>query len=318
MSNTSAEPTISIAMLVYNHANYLDQALNSIFTQKISAPFEVVIGEDCSTDASRDIILRWAQKYPEQITYIFREKNVGMYENTREVNARCTGKYVAWLEGDDFWLDEHKLQKQFDFLEAHPEYIGTAHNVRVVDVNGEPLPGHQINYPIRPERDFTLDDFAHGEWPGQTASLFYRNFVQEMSDEQRECYLAYEMNGDVKQIGTMLLYGKMRIFPEIMSAYRFVQIGGSNWNSLNYGKNFSMVYYEKTVALETLLSKLAQRTITLDNRRYHALAEAVVYVVRGGGKDDRRILRAIWRREPHKAGALKYCARLAARHIRKR
>lgn len=110
---------VSVAVITYNQAPYVGQALRSILSQKTSLDFEVVVGDDASTDGTRAILEDLARQDP-RVRLQLRDSNVGANRNFREVFAACKGKYVAVLEGDDFWIDPEKLQKQVDFLESSP------------------------------------------------------------------------------------------------------------------------------------------------------------------------------------------------------
>jgi len=113
---------LSVHMITYNHENYIAQAIDSILMQKTTFPFEIVIGEDCSTDKTREIVFEYAKKYSDIIKVITSYKNVGAINNFIRTLKACKGKYIAFCEGDDYWIDPYKLQKQVDFLEANPEY----------------------------------------------------------------------------------------------------------------------------------------------------------------------------------------------------
>lgn len=113
---------LSICMIAYNHEKFISEAIESVLMQKTSFDYELVIGEDCSTDTTRKICLEYQQKYPEKIKLLLPEKNLGMMPNFIATLQSCTGKYIALCEGDDYWTDEHKLQKQVDFLEVNLEY----------------------------------------------------------------------------------------------------------------------------------------------------------------------------------------------------
>jgi glycosyltransferase involved in cell wall biosynthesis len=115
-------PLVSIKMITYNHAPYIAQAIEGVLQQKTTFPFELVIGEDCSTDGTREIVFEYQKKYPNIIRVITSEKNVGMKRNGLRVLKACHGKYIAFCEGDDYWQHPLKLQKQADYLENHPEY----------------------------------------------------------------------------------------------------------------------------------------------------------------------------------------------------
>jgi len=115
------EPLVSIAMITYNHEKYVAEAIESIVGQRASFVFELVIGEDCSKDRTRQIVLEYQRRYPKRIRVVMSDENVGPIANQLRVERACRGKYIAYCEGDDFWQRSDKLQVQVDFLEAHPE-----------------------------------------------------------------------------------------------------------------------------------------------------------------------------------------------------
>ena len=116
-------PLVSVVMITYNHEQYIAQAIKSVLRQKTSFSFELVIGEDCSTDNTREIVSEYQNKYPDVIRVITAETNVGMHSNALRVEYSCRGKYIAYCEGDDHWHNPHKLQMQVDFLETYPDYV---------------------------------------------------------------------------------------------------------------------------------------------------------------------------------------------------
>jgi glycosyltransferase involved in cell wall biosynthesis len=115
------EPLVSVKMITYNHAPYIARAIEGVLQQKTNFPFELVIGEDCSTDGTREIVFEYQRKHPSLIHVVASEKNLGAAANSRQTTEVCRGKYLAFCEGDDFWHDPSKLQKQVDYLEGHPE-----------------------------------------------------------------------------------------------------------------------------------------------------------------------------------------------------
>lgn len=122
IDDTSGTPDISIGMLAYNHEKYIAEALDSVLMQKTKYSFKIVLAEDKSTDETRAIILAYQKKHPDKIKLILQNKNVGAHRNNLSMFANLEGTYVAALEGDDYWIDPLKLQKQVDFLEANHEY----------------------------------------------------------------------------------------------------------------------------------------------------------------------------------------------------
>lgn len=113
------KPLVSVWMITYNHEKFIAQAIDSVIMQKTNFDYEIVIGEDCSTDRTREIVLEYKAKHPDKFKLLLQEKNVGMMQNFIVTLKTCNGKYIALLEGDDYWTDPLKLQKQVDFLQAN-------------------------------------------------------------------------------------------------------------------------------------------------------------------------------------------------------
>ncbi len=114
------EPRVSIQMITYNHRPYIATAIESVLAQKTDFPFQLVIGEDCSTDGTREIVLDYATRRPDVVRMVTSERNVGIQRNAARTGRACYGTYIAWCEGDDYWHRDDKLQIQVDYLESHP------------------------------------------------------------------------------------------------------------------------------------------------------------------------------------------------------
>jgi glycosyltransferase involved in cell wall biosynthesis len=125
----SQSPKVSVLMLAYNHERFIGRAIESALRQETKFDYEVVIGEDCSTDTTRQVVSDWQRKYPEKIRCLLPAQNLGIHQNFLQTLQACVGEYVAVLEGDDFWTSPAKLQKQCDFLDTQPEYAICFHNV---------------------------------------------------------------------------------------------------------------------------------------------------------------------------------------------
>jgi len=121
----TSNPIASICCITYNHEKYIAQALDSILTQEGKYSYEILIGEDCSTDKTRELLMNYQEKFPHIIKLMLHDDNIGMMKNFIGTLQSCSGKYIAILEGDDYWTDSYKLQKQIHFLENNPEYIIT-------------------------------------------------------------------------------------------------------------------------------------------------------------------------------------------------
>lgn len=116
------DPLVSVVMTTYNHERYLAEAIEGVVRQETRFPVELLIGEDCSTDGTMEIALSYQKRFPEMIRVITSERNVGMHQNGARLIATTRGKYLCICEGDDYWCDLEKLQRQVEFLEDNPEY----------------------------------------------------------------------------------------------------------------------------------------------------------------------------------------------------
>ena len=127
---------VSVCCLAYNHEPYIRDCLEGFVKQKTDFKYEVLIHDDASTDKTAEIIREYEDKYPELIKPIYQTENQwskGVPLTNTFLYARANGKYYAICEGDDYWCDENKLQKQFDFMQAHPEYSACVHNSIVLN-----------------------------------------------------------------------------------------------------------------------------------------------------------------------------------------
>ncbi|MGP8217176.1 MAG: glycosyltransferase [Bacteroidia bacterium] len=125
---------VSVCMITYNHESYIAQAIEGVINQKMNFNYKLFIGEDCSNDNTRSICISYKNKYPDKIELIFTTKN-DVYQNVKNIFDACFNsgaKYIAICEGDDYWTDPNKLQKQVDFLEAHTDYAFCYHHVQTI------------------------------------------------------------------------------------------------------------------------------------------------------------------------------------------
>ena len=120
---------VSVLMLAYNQERYIDEAIRSVMLQQTDFPFELVIGNDGSGDRTGAICREWQKRYADRIVLIDRPKNIGLIPNFMQTYPHCKGTYIAICEGDDFWTDKSKLQRQVDFLDTHPDYVLCFHRV---------------------------------------------------------------------------------------------------------------------------------------------------------------------------------------------
>lgn len=307
---------VSIAMIVYNHEKYLKKSIESVLNQKFDGKIELVIGEDCSTDKSRKIIEDYEKKYPDIINPIYHQKNIGMKKNGLSVLKNTRGKYLALLEGDDYWIDENKLQKQIDFLENNPEYYGVIHNVCIVDDSDHDFSEHQYLYPPQTEGEYYLDDFLNGKYPGQTASYVLHNCYLGMEDKTAERINDYQMNGDIRILLTMLLRGKVYCMEEKMSAYRYVTTHGDSWNAKVINKNMSNFYYNSACEIERYALEEYGKKIDAKYLRYEALCNSFLELLRRRKKNDWIIFKSVISSERNKMEAFRYLMKKILKKLR--
>jgi glycosyltransferase involved in cell wall biosynthesis len=168
------EPLISCCIITYNHAAYIKQAIESVLNQKHHYSFEIIIADDCSIDGTTEIINRYRQQHPGIIKVITQPVNIGASKNFISMLLAANGKYIAYLEGDDYWSNEHKLQKQIDFLEQHPDYSICFSNVLETfseDIND---PRNVLHGGSGSKTTTGINDLLRGNYI-QTASVVFKN-----------------------------------------------------------------------------------------------------------------------------------------------
>lgn len=204
---------ISAFCISYNHGKYIARAIEGVVSQQCSYKFEFIISDDCSKDDTASIIREYAAKYPDIIKPILNNKNVGMQRNYLQALYACQGKYVAFLEGDDFWIDPLKLQKQADFLEQNPDFSFCFSDVDVID---ELNVSHTFYPPF--EKDvYTLSDMVLNRMNIiPTPTIFLRNILpRRMPDFYFE-----GLSGDIIVALMLADKGKAKFMSEKMAVFR--------------------------------------------------------------------------------------------------
>lgn len=218
------KPLVSVHLLTYNHAKFIAQSIESVVNQQTTFPFEIVIGDDRSTDGTSQIVDQYAAKYPEIIKVVRGEKNGGPQPNSIRILENCQGKYMAALEGDDYWIDPLKLQKQTDFMENNPDFSICFTNTKVEFFDNDQEP-YLLNEGI--EKDvFELKDLiAETEvWFMGTATLFYT--MSSIFPVQP--WFHKTKSGDIPMIMLAARFGKIKYLPDVTAAYRRHTAGASN------------------------------------------------------------------------------------------
>ena len=170
-------PLVSVHMTTYNHEGFIRQAIEGVVMQETDFEYELVIGEDCSTDRTREICFEYQKKHPTKIRVLWSESNLWhIGGNHKRVDARCRGKYIAYCEGDDYWTDPKKLQKQVEYMEAHPGCAGCFHERVKCDEEGRIMEGTGL--PDAMKRPLTGEDIVAWTFPcPPTCTVMYRREV---------------------------------------------------------------------------------------------------------------------------------------------
>lgn len=229
MSNDGV-PLVSIRLMVYNHAKFLRQAMDGIMEQRTTFPVEVVVGDDFSTDGSLDIVKEYQDTPNIKIKILNRSvgdeywqnrQRYGRLYNFLNILENCKGKYIALLDGDDYWIDQLKLQKQVDFLQNHPDFSMVFHQANKLYDDGTISPFNQFDV----DRDFQFKDLIERNFIA-TGSVLYRNHYEPLP--------SWFLSLQAGDWGLHLInsqQGKIRFLSSCMSVYRKHDNGV--WNQLS-------------------------------------------------------------------------------------
>ena len=240
---------VSVCCLAYNHEAYIRDALEGFVKQKTDFPFEVFVHDDASTDGTAGIIREYAERYPDIIRPILQTENQhskGVKIISEIICPRMTGKYIALCEGDDYWTDEKKLQRQVDYLEAHPECGICVHQAVKLDVQTglkESFTGQKR------EKDYTVEEVIAGG-----GGMFATNSVMCRLDIYRSRPSCFSVPGvgDYQLFVYGAICGGLHYLPESMSVYR-ANVGGS-WTQRVYQNTEKRVAMQKNMI--TMLNKV--------------------------------------------------------------
>ncbi|MBW1619340.1 glycosyltransferase [Empedobacter falsenii] len=224
---------LSIVVLTYNQENFIEKNLEGIFMQNVNFPIELILSNDNSTDNTHKVIEEVLKKAPSHIKIIYtnHKKNLGSTPNFYNALEKVTGDYLAFCEGDDYWTDENKLQKQFDFLEDNEDYSICFH--QVTNVSPDKTIDGTLFSKIE-DRDYSaLEIYQH--WVVHTTSVFMKAKVL-----QTKVFDEMKKHPNLLYFDTILymsasFIGKMRGFSDTMSAYRRHSEGLSN--GINYKRD---------------------------------------------------------------------------------
>jgi glycosyltransferase involved in cell wall biosynthesis len=221
--NNTTNISLSVWMITYNHENYIAQAIESVLSQKINFSLEIIIGEDNSSDKTASVIKEYEDRYPNIIKAKYNKSNLGMMGNMTETLKRCKGKYVALLEGDDYWSDINKLQKQVDLLEKRQEVSFCFHDATVTYENKQK---EDHSFTELQEKYYNSSDVIT-DWIVATSSVVFRNTELTWPKFTNAC-----VHGDILLFLLLLEKGDAYAFNENWSVYRKNDTSITNINFL--------------------------------------------------------------------------------------
>ena len=231
MNNKTNEVQLIVAiwMITFNHENFIEQAVESVMMQKTNFKYKLFIGEDFSTDKTREICIGLKEKYPNKIELLLQSENIGGYKNAQDLYKKCYesgAKYIAMCEGDDYWTDPLKLQKQVDFLEENLEFVVSYHNAMVIDEKGEIINKSKLSPSF--QTDYTSSELKCGGNLLTLAVLFrnvkwYKNLFNKTDRV---------VNGDTFLFTILGEYGHAKYDGSIKPAVYRSHFGGV-WSGLN-------------------------------------------------------------------------------------
>lgn len=274
------KPLVSVILIAYNQRRYIRQAIESVLAQETSFSYELLIGDDASDDGTGGIVAEYAQAYPDRVRAFIRPENLGAARNAVLLLQQARGEFIASLEGDDYWIDPQKLEKQAAFLRESPGFIGCTSRIRCVDENGRAIRGKPEW--IRQKRVFTLADFDGVHLPGQASSLMRRNIFRQPTHDYSVLTEADTMISDRTAMLIFLLQGDFYCFDQPMSVYRYAPaLQGGNLTSRLAGEASILRDIQITRAMERYAYEEFGRRIVFSRFRRELYAKARVRAVFG-------------------------------------
>jgi glycosyltransferase involved in cell wall biosynthesis len=227
--NQERQLMVSVCCITYNHESYIAEALEGFLMQQTKFSYEILIGEDQSTDKTRGVILSYMDKYPGRIRLLGHDKNMGAIRNQLSLFAEAKGKYIAMCDGDDFWTDPSKLQKQVDFLESHEDYVICCHHTEVINDQNE-----TVYLKKNPQSlEFSYGDVLVGKREEtRICSLMMHNLESITNIGRMDWYFESHGSDTLLKLYAIAVTGKkIYVMPEVMACYRWH--AGGIWSMIN-------------------------------------------------------------------------------------
>lgn len=272
LSKNNKEILVSIICTAYNHEKYIKYAIDGFLMQKTNFRYEILINDDASTDNTPNIIKEYEIKYPDLFKVIYQKENqyskgISVTKNLLEI---ARGKYLAFCEGDDYWIDEKKLQKQVNFLEKHQNFSAVVHNALVIDEFNKELKKEQNCCPLYGNYILKRYKGLPDHLLGQLGTMVCINYWHILKNRMGEKFIKiFETRlptgaGDTKLTLLLNQMGDMYHLEEIMSCYRRTYTGDS-YNARVHNLDLSIAYYDSITILDEIMQKIFEQESRVKN-----------------------------------------------------
>ena len=264
---------VSVAIITYNQKKFIAQAIESALAQQTDFDIEILVGDDCSTDGTQEIIKAYQAQHPDKVRAVLHSKNLGQNGlfNTIETLKLAKGTYIAPMDGDDFWTDSLKLQKQVDFMDSHLGFSACFHNALITYEDG--LDSHELNVPDQ-KLVTTIEDLVGEDevWFMATSAVMFRNGLMYYPE-----WFLKSSSGDIPRYVVLAKYGPIGYVPRVMSVYRKNRGGASfkdHYRDARFLYNRIQMYKGINQELDFKYNTILKRNIA---RYYRMLLDARQY-----------------------------------------
>ncbi|SDA96361.1 Glycosyl transferase family 2 [Algoriphagus alkaliphilus] len=258
---SSQIPLVSVCMITFNQAEFIQRSIEGILMQNVDFDFQLLIANDASPDCTEELVNKYIHDYPKgnRIKYIRHSKNFGMMANFIFALKECNGKYIALCEGDDYWTDPYKLQKQVDFLEANSDFVLCYHPVNVLFPDGQIDEDYHVKGIIDKSESNIYDLAAIGNYI-HTPSVVFRNLLNTYPDSFNETPI-----GDYFLWMLLAQHGKIKKLPDVMAIYRHGVGVHSTQNDDMRSDSFikTLDVLSKTISDKTIVKILRNRILAI-------------------------------------------------------
>ena len=239
---------VSVCITTFNLESYVSQTLDSVLNQDVSFEYEILVADDCSKDRTREILKEYQKSYPNKIVLHFQRENVGVNRSNYDLIHLAKGEYIAWCDGDDYWLTRDKLQKQVDILDNNPSFSCVhTHWVDSYEVDGhrQDVTIHQKQWERELKGDKYVEHFIAGDTTGcRFSSLMCRRsmLLDFLKKDPAILLTVPHKHNDFAIFCILAFYGPFYLLPEYTTAYRIREVSLSMGNNPDKRINYTLAY----------------------------------------------------------------------------